>query len=77
MSRSLKHHPAGGHTKNGSEKQDKRYANRAFRRLTNQMLSTGQYDKLPIKIAELVDVWSMSKDGKSYWTDAPLSYLRK
>lgn len=76
MSRSLKKTPAGGIC-SGSEKKDKQLANKAFRRLSKTLISKGEYEKLPIKLAEIVDVWSMTKDGKSYYIDAPLYYLRK
>lgn len=76
MSKSVKKTPIGG-IAGSSEKQDKRFANRAFRRITNSLIQTGDYEKLPLKIREIVDVWSMSKDGKRYWNNAPDYYYRK
>ena len=76
MSRSRKKHPAGGIC-SCSEKKDKQLAHRAFRRLSNTLISKEEYEKLPVKLAEIVDVWSMTKDGKSYWTNAPEYYFRK
>ena len=51
----------------GSEKGDKRIANRKFRRITKDKISHNQIDKLPYDMNEIVNVWSMSKDGKYYW----------
>jgi len=53
-----------------SEKKDKRFANRMFRRKEKTKIAMGQFDSLPIYMDEVVDLWSMTKDGKSYWKDA-------
>lgn len=61
----------------GSEKQDKRHANRSFRRKQNSAIKTEEFDKLPLDVEEVAPIWSMSKDGKSYWLDAEEKDMRK
>lgn len=78
MSRSRKKTPIFGANKAITEKEDKRKANRAFRRKANIILSeiegiVQENDileheaKIPESIREVSDVWTMSKDGKGYW----------
>lgn len=69
MSRSRKKTPIFGYA-GGSEKQDKRLANRMFRRKEKVKIAIEQYDDLPTNMDEVMNVWSMSKDGKGYWEDA-------
>ena len=52
-----------------SEKKDKRFANRMFRRRTKTKIAGQQFENLPVYVAEVMDLWSMSKDGKSYWRE--------
>ena len=61
MSRSFRHTPITGHGHHSSEKEDKRIANRSMRH-TNRIRVL--YDKEPLIMDEVMDVWSMSKDGK-------------
>jgi hypothetical protein len=67
MSRSFRKHPAGGITTCRSEKEDKRIANRRFRRITRQAVQTGK--AIPI-MREVANVYDMGKDGKKWhgWT---------
>lgn len=69
MSRSRKKTPIFGHCGH-SEKKDKRFANRMFRRRTKVKIAMEQYEKLPFYMDEVMEIWAMSKDGKSYWKDA-------
>ena len=64
MSRSRKKNPFHGITSLKSEKEDKRNANRAERRVNNQILqSTGDGDSLKVT-NEVSNVATMDKDGK-------------
>jgi len=51
----------------GSEKKDKRFANRIFRRRTKTKIAMEQFENLPVYMDEAMNVWAMSKDGKYYW----------
>jgi hypothetical protein len=66
MSRSRRKTPIGGHASE-SEKQDKRKANRKFRRREKNMIKKGNYDNLPVNMNEIINVWDMGKDGKAYF----------
>ena len=68
MSRSRRKTPIFG-IAGHSEKEDKRLANRMFRKREKEKIAKGQFDKLPINMNEVMNVWSMSKDGKCYWID--------
>jgi len=48
-----------------SEKKDKKASNRRFRSSVKQALRSGK-DILPLR-RELSDLWSFSKDGKTYF----------
>jgi hypothetical protein len=50
----------------GSEKEDKRLANRKFRKKEHQALHQNQIDKLPYNMDDVCDKWCMTKDGKRY-----------
>lgn len=72
MSRSKKKTPIGGISTSTSEKCDKRYANRAYRRITRALCHTTPPDEesceeleFPL-VREVSDVWSFAKDGKVY-----------
>lgn len=67
MAHSYRHTPIFGHTCASSEKEDKQIAHRAFRKLTKQAIAAGRYDRMPANYRLMLDVWSMAKDGKSYW----------
>ena len=69
MSRSRKKTPIFGWC-GKSEKKDKRFANRMFRRKEKVKIAMEQYEKLPIDMDEIMNVWAMSKDGKGYWKEA-------
>lgn len=60
-----------------SEKKDKRFANRMFRRKQKAAIQVGELDKLPTDVEEVYPIWSMSKDGKEYWPDAQEKDMRK
>lgn len=77
MSRSYRKTPIFGITCSDSEKYEKRIINRKFRKKTKDMIQKGNYEKLPFNLNQIEDVWSMSKDGKYYWNEAPLYYMRK
>jgi hypothetical protein len=64
MTRSRRKTPACGITTAVSEKDDKRYAHRAERRLNHQILATTE-DGDSLKATRAVsNPWSMDKDGK-------------
>jgi hypothetical protein len=68
MGKSFKKHDYCGHG-DGSEKYDKRIANRRLRSSVNRLLRQDpETEVLPI-IREVSDVWDMNKDGKSYFGD--------
>jgi hypothetical protein len=60
-----------------SEKEDKRHCNRALRRKVKSQLSTGDYETPMPLPNEVVNIWSMDKDGKQYWPDAEEKDMRK
>lgn len=74
MSRSYRHKPIFGMA-SGSEKYDKRLANRRLRRRLNEVPPDD--DAIIPDIKEVSDVWSMNKDGKQYWKDAKPKDMRK
>lgn len=76
MSRSRRKTKKFGHC-GSTEKQDKRLANRAFRRKTRVKLKTEEDPILPVDLDEVSDLWTMSKDGKFFWNDAPEKSMRK
>ena len=66
MSRSKRKTPIHGMTCARSEKQDKRFANRALRRIVKVRLHTRvDLDAVSLPVMrEVYNVWSMAKDGK-------------
>ncbi|MEM9339279.1 MAG: hypothetical protein AAGA66_11160 [Bacteroidota bacterium] len=76
MSRSRKKTPVKGITSAKSEKEDKRNANRKFRRKVKQEVNKGGEEQLP-KLRELSNVWAFDKDGKRYDKDLPEKSRRK
>lgn len=75
MSRSHQKTPIRGNTIAESEKQDKRHANRKFRRIVRQKMKAGE-DTLP-QIREVSNVWKFDKDGKTYDNSLSSRDLRK
>jgi hypothetical protein len=67
MSRSYKKNPAGGMCVADSEKENKRTANRAFRRKSKQAVHTLRLDRIPFSIRQVSDVWCFAKDGKMWF----------
>lgn len=70
MSRSRKKTPISGNTTADTEKDDKRIANRAFRRIAKRKLKNAQDDHedcLPKDLNEVSNLWSFNKDGKTWW----------
>ena len=76
MSNSYKHTPIIGYGK-GSEKQDKRLANRAFRRIVKIKVHTGAKTLPTLRMVSHTDAFS--KDGKWYFGKEEIykKYLRK
>lgn len=65
MSRSYKHTTISAITTAQSEKQDKRLANRRFRRISKHRV---KIDAEPlIDLNEISDPWDFQKDGKRYF----------
>lgn len=75
MSRSLKKTPISGITRAESEKEDKRLANRRYRRVTKIEVNKGF--EVVSKPKEVSDVWDFSKDGKRYKEIITKKDLRK
>ncbi|MDH7461390.1 hypothetical protein QEG73_08865 [Chitinophagaceae bacterium 26-R-25] len=75
MSRSKKKTPITGITGAESEKNDKRIANRKFRRITKMQVKKGD-DKF-VELKEISNVWSFDKDGKHYLKSPTKKDLRK
>lgn len=74
MSRSRRHSPwMGTGSPRTSEKWDKQMWHRAFRHKTRQAMLKGQ--EPPHSPNEIVELWSMSKDGKARITNP--RYMRK
>ncbi|WP_435138580.1 hypothetical protein [Formosa sp. A9] len=75
MSRSIKKTKIHGITSATSEKACKRFANRKFRRIIKQKITTDDLD-LP-KVREISNVWFFEKDGKKYNSEMTPKALRK
>lgn len=67
MSRSRKKNPFMAITTADSEKEDKRFANRKFRKLCRH-LTRLQSEYIPTRIREVSEYWDFSKDGKVNWS---------
>jgi hypothetical protein len=70
MSRSRKKTPVAGWTTAASEKESKKIINGRIRSKTKQILKNpekAQEAVFPIK-EEILDIWSMEKDGKTYFS---------
>lgn len=65
MGKSTRKTPIGGMTTAPSDKQDKRIANRRFRRKSR--LAMSQEREPPFSIRQVSDPWDFNKDGKSRW----------
>jgi hypothetical protein len=77
MSRSYRKTPVTGHSCSTSEKEDKKMCHQMFRARVRTLMNQEEYDKLPFRMREVLDTWSMAKDGKSYWKNAPAYAMRK
>jgi len=75
MSRSRRKTPKTGITTAETEKENKRQANRKFRRVTKVNVKKGR-DELPLT-RELSNVWSFDKDGKQFLKKPTKKDLRK
>lgn len=75
MSRSKIKTPISGITTALSDKEGKRQANRAFRRNTRMEVLKGK--EIVSLLREVSNVWSFPKDGKRYWKNLDVKYLRK
>lgn len=65
MSRSYRKTPVSGITCADSEKQDKRIANRRYRRRAQQAVHH-EKEIFPL-VREVSNVWTFDKDGKVWW----------
>lgn len=81
MSNSRKKTPICGYTTAESEKQDKRLANRCYRRTVRQQLGLvmqGEDDTSVITTIRAVsNRWSFDKDGKQFLHDPDVRDMRK
>ena len=59
-----------------SNKKDKRFVNRAFRRMERTNTGTDRY--LPERTREIRDVYDFTSDGLTFWDDTlPSELMRK
>lgn len=65
MSRSYKKTPICGLTTAKSDKEDKRLANRLFRRASRNRIKSNR--ELFYRLREVCNVWDFAKDGKIYY----------
>ena len=65
MSRSYKKTPICGLTTAKSEKEDKRLANRRFRRASRNLVKSNREPFY--RLREVCNVWDFAKDGKMYY----------
>ena len=75
VSRSKKKTKIEGITTAKSEKENKRDANRKFRRIIKQKINSGKTE-MP-KLREVSNVWDFDKDGKRYNLEIKEKQLRK
>ncbi len=75
MSRSFKKTPKKGITSAETEKQDKRKANRRFRRKTK--IQVQKEEPVLYEIREVSNIWSFDKDGKKFIKNSTKKDLRK
>lgn len=75
MSRSHRHTNIIGNC-SGSEKEDKKIANRTFRR-KSKITDPDEDQVLPTKVNQVSNNWSFAKDGKQYVDDKNSKDLRK
>lgn len=72
MSRSRRKTPIVGHTNCSSESQDKKAWHQRWRTLERMALSNLSPQKLntylPLLENQISSVWSMGKDGRSFWS---------
>lgn len=78
MSRSYRKNPVTGWTMSSSEKGDKRFYNRSLRRINRRLLTLGRDQVLFKDKREVMDIWSMNKDGKMRFDPQEFpKYMRK
>lgn len=65
MSRSYKKTPISGFTTAKSEKEDKRFANRLFRRASRNLIKANREPFY--KLIEVCNIWDFAKDGRVYY----------
>ncbi|MCU0437460.1 MAG: hypothetical protein MUC49_06050 [Raineya sp.] len=75
MSRSKKKTPIIGITSSETEKEDKKLANRKFRKVVKAQIKK-EKDILAL-VKEVSNVWSFAKDGKKYVKNPKEKNLRK
>jgi hypothetical protein len=66
MSRSFKKNSICG-IAGDSDKKGKQKANRKFRRKEKMFLQMSFFNKIPIKLREVFNVYDLPKDGKAYF----------
>ena len=77
MSQSKRKTPITGVTTAETEKAEKAAWHRRHRRAEKIRLSSDGGEYVPHSHKEHSDPWSMGKDGKKYWRDAPIKLMRK
>ena len=75
MSRSKKRTPVTCYACCKSQKRGKQFCNRKFRRREHQLISVGDYERLPRLIIEVTETWDLGGDGKHYVHADPNSEL--
>jgi hypothetical protein len=65
MSKSTRYYPAAGRLPGRSEKHDKRFAHRRFRRHEREAIHHGR--EPPVSLRQISDIWNFNKDGKRWF----------
>lgn len=77
MSRSYRKTPIFGNTGCKSEKEDKRIGNRKLRRINKQICQNDTGESVYKIMDEVMNPWSMGKDGRHYWSKEPGCYCMR
>lgn len=75
MSHSFRKNPIFGYTTHESDKEDKRFANRSYRRLIKVAICS-EKAFLPL-IKAVSSPWDFAKDGKHYVKNPEKKWMRK
>jgi len=74
MGKSFRKNPIRGNSYKDSEKQDKKIANRKFRKKEKQAIRGGKLSRIPHNLNEVYSISTMAKDGKHYISEENQTY---